>query len=353
MSMRLLAPMRVIEHNVGTKEPVKAYRCRVCDNPLYFENSVCVSCGTSLGFARAERAIVPVDETGRYVDATGAIWWVCANLNLSGCTWLAPVRGSACFACALTRTRPSDADAVGLEQFRLAEQAKRHLVVEMDTLGFPLVGKDVDAENGLAFDLLSTSEVSSEDNVVIGHENGLITIDLAETDDAYREKVRSRLAEPYRTMLGHFRHEVGHYYEWQLVREGESLARCRELFGDESKDYQAEIDRHYAEGPPAGWESEYISTYATMHPFEDFAETWAHYLHICDTIETTSEFGLATIGSITAFSSFRDVVTGVWVPLSVALNMINRSMGKDDLYPFVIPPRVVDKLEFVASLARP
>jgi len=332
---------------------VKAYRCRVCDNPLYFENSVCVSCGTALGFARQERAIVPVDQQGRYVDATGLVWWVCANLNLSGCTWLAKDKGAQCEACDLTRTRPSDDDVEGLEQFRLAEQAKRHLVVELDTLGFPVVAKTTDPENGLAFDLLSTTAHSSEHNVVIGHADGVITIDLAESDDAYREKVRAQLAEPYRTMLGHFRHEVGHYFEWQLVRGDERTARCRELFGDESKDYQAEIKRHYAEGPPDGWEQSYISTYATMHPFEDFAETWAHYLHISDTIETAGEFGLTAVAPVTAFSSFADVVRGVWVPLAVAFNMVNRSMGKDDLYPFVIPPPVLEKLAFVAALASP
>lgn len=330
---------------------MKAYRCRTCDNVLYFENSLCVSCGTALGFSRQERAIVPVDKQGRYVDATGLVWWICRNLNLSGCTWLARAKGEQCEACDLTRTRPANADVEGLEQFRLAERAKRHLVVELDTLGFPVVDKKTDPENGLAFDLLSTTDHSGEDNVVIGHENGVITIDLAESDDAYREKVRARLAEPYRTMLGHFRHEVGHYYEWQLVRGADQMAQCRELFGDESKDYQAEIKRHYAEGPPDGWEKAYISTYATMHPFEDFAETWAHYLHICDTIETAGEYGLTAVGPVTAFSSFADVVRGVWIPLSVALNMVNRSMGKDDLYPFVIPPPVLDKLAFVASLA--
>ncbi len=335
----------------GYKEPVKAYPCRVCDNALYFENSVCVSCGTALGYSRGERAIVPVDTTGRYVDATGLIWWVCRNLNVSGCTWLARDEKGQCTACDLTRTRPADADLEGLEQFRLAEQAKRHLVAELDTLGFPVVDKVTDPVNGLAFDLLSTTEHSGEANVVIGHQDGVITIDLAESDDAYREKVRAQLAEPYRTMLGHFRHEVGHYFEWQLVRSDDRKARCRELFGDESKDYQAEIQRHYAEGPPAGWESSYISTYATMHPFEDFAETWAHYLHICDTIETASEHGLIAVAPVTAFSSFGDVVRGIWIPLSIALNMVNRSMGKDDLYPFVIPPPVLDKLDFVASLS--
>ena len=207
-----------------------------------------MSCGTRLGFSRLERAIVPVDEKGRYVDAEGLEWYVCRNLTLSGCTWLAPRDGGQCSSCDLTRTRPHDDDAVGLANFPVAERAKRHLVVELDALGFPVVGKHEDPENGLAFDLLS----SVEENVVIGHANGVITIDLAESRAAHREKVREKLGEPYRTMLGHFRHEVGHYYEWQLVRGEELLARCRELFGDETADYQAEIDRHYADGPPDG-----------------------------------------------------------------------------------------------------
>lgn len=326
---------------------MKAFRCRVCDNPLHFENSLCVSCGTSLGFSRAERAIVPLDASGRYVDSTGLVWHVCANLNLSGCTWLAPLQGGQCSSCDLTRTRPSDDDLVGLTNFPAAEQAKRHLLVELDALGFPVIGKDVDPDDGIAFDLLS----SVAENVVIGHENGVITIDLAESDAAHREKVRAKLSEPYRTMLGHFRHEFGHYAEWQWVRGDERMARCRELFGDESKDYQAEIQRHYDEGPPDGWEASFISTYATMHPFEDFAETWAHYLHIADSIETAREYGLLTVGTIGDFSSFQNVVTGVWVPLSIALNQMNRSMGKDDVYPFVIPAPVLEKLDFVASLA--
>lgn len=333
---------------LGTSRGVRSYRCRVCDNPLHFENSVCVSCGSSLGYSRAERAIVPLDDQARWTDAGGEVWHRCRHLDLHGCTWLAREAGGQCEACDLTRTRPNDADPVGLAHYPAAERAKRHLVAELDTLGFVVVGKDVDPENGLAFDLLS----SVEENVVIGHADGVVTIDLAESDDAHREQVRAKLAEPYRTVLGHFRHEVGHYVQWQLVRGDELTARSRELFGDETADYQAAIDRHYAEGAPADWATSYISTYATMHPFEDFAETWAHFLHISDTIETAAEYGLTSVAPVTAFSSFRDVVSGVWVPLSVALNMINRSMGKDDLYPFVIPAPVLDKLDFVASLPR-
>jgi hypothetical protein len=332
---------------------VKSYRCRVCSSPLYFENSICVVCGTGLGYSRAEAEIVPIALDGTYVDASGLIWHVCRNLNLSGCTWLAALEGGQCFSCSLTRTRPNDADARGIRNFPVAERAKRHLIAELDRLGFPVVGRDAsngnDPVNGLCFDLLS----STDQNVVIGHDDGVITIDLAESDPAYRERLRGELDEPYRTMLGHFRHEVGHYYEWQLVEvagDAERLDRCRALFGDETADYQEAVDRHYSQGAPAGWEQSYLTNYATMHPYEDFAETWAHYLHICDTVETASEYGLTAVAFVDAFSLFRDLVTGVWVPLSTALNMINRSMGKDDLYPFVIPAPVLDKLDFVASL---
>lgn len=322
---------------------MRSFACRLCQSPLFFENSVCVSCGTALGFSRTERDIVPVDDAGTYVDEAGLVWHVCRNLNLSGCTWLAPLEGGQCVACDLTRTRPSEADLEGTAQFPEAEAAKRHLVVELDVLGFDI--------SGLVFDMLSSSEVAGED-VVIGHENGVITIDLAETDDARRERIRQQLDEPYRTLLGHLRHEVGHYVESQLVTPDrpERLARCRELFGDETLDYQAEIDRHYADGPPPDWATSYITTYATMHPFEDFAETFAHYLHISDTCDTAAAYGLVSVDGA-ADGRFRDLVRSVWIPLSVALNQINRSMGKDDVYPFVIPAPVLDKLDFVAGLA--
>ncbi|EFQ83165.1 hypothetical protein HMPREF0063_12374 [Aeromicrobium marinum DSM 15272] len=323
---------------------MRAFTCGICDSPLYFENSVCVSCGTNLGFSRDRREIVPVDEGGRWIDPDGLVWHVCDNLNLSGCTWLAPLEGGACSACDLTRTRPSDDDLTGLSQFPVAEAAKRHLLVELDTQGLSYVSRDDDPEFGLCFDMLS----SVEENVVIGHEDGVITIDLAEGDDAHRVKVRVELAEPYRTMLGHLRHEVGHYMEFLHVR-GDRIAAARELFGNEEASYPEAIERHYEQGPPENWEDSYISTYATMHPFEDFAETFAHVLHITDTVDTAASYGLLAIDP-SAFSSFRDLVTGVWVPLSTALNQINRSMGALDLYPFVIPPPVLDKLEFVASL---
>jgi len=335
---------------------MKAFTCQVCGQALYWENSVCMSCGTSLGYSRQLAAIVPVDATGTWTDADGRPWYVCRNLNLSGCTWLAPAAGGQCFSCALTRTRPNDADAVGLANFLRAERAKRHLIAELDRLGFPVVGKGSatggDPVNGLAFDLLS----SVDQPVVTGHHDGVITIDLAEGDSVHRERVRSELDEPYRTMLGHFRHEVGHYFQWLLVERTDRLPECRAVFGNETADYHAAIQRHYDNGPPPAWWTSYISTYASMHPYEDFAETWAHYLHICDAVDTAGEFKMAAPGLLDTGRGFGELVTTVWVPLATALNMMSRSLGARDLYPFVIPPPVLNKLEFVASLrpsARP
>ncbi|HMO11148.1 MAG TPA: putative zinc-binding metallopeptidase [Actinotalea sp.] len=325
---------------------MKAHRCEVCGHPLFVGNTRCESCGTRLGYLRAERRIVPVDEDGRWAGPAGLDRFVCQNLDTSGCTWLAPYRGAQCSCCDLTRTRPNDADAVGLAGFWLAEAAKRQLVAELDTLGLPVAARAEDPQRGLAFDLLS----SAAEPVVTGHADGVITLDLAESDDARREQRRLELGEPYRTTLGHLRHEVGHYYQWLLLTESADLERARELFGDETADYQAAIDRHYADGPPAHWHERYVSAYATMHPFEDFAETWAHVLHITDALETAREFGLLT-GPAPGLT-FRDLVTGSWVPLSIALNQMNRSLGHGDLYPFVLAPAVLDKLDFVADLVR-
>lgn len=326
---------------------MKAFVCRVCSNPLYFENSVCVSCGTALGFSRQEREIVPVDAERQYVDGDGLVWVVCTNLLLSGCTWLVRTRGEQCDSCALTRTRPNDADLEGLSLYADTERAKRHLVVELDARGFSFVSRDDDPETGLCFDLLS----SRGEDVTIGHANGVITIDLAEGNAVYREKMRINLGEPYRTMLGHLRHEVGHYME-ALHVQGPSLEEARTLFGDDTKDYQEEINRHYEQGAPDGWEADYISSYATMHPYEDFAETFAHYLHIRDTVETAWVHRLLSADTDLS-APFRQILTTVWIPLSIGLNQINKSMGKDDLYPFVIPATVMDKLDFIESVAQP
>lgn len=303
-----------------------------------------MACGSLLGYSREQHTIVAVNAHGVYVDESGKSWRLCRDLNLSGCTWLSDSEEGYCFSCQLTRTRPSDADLAGLDQYTTAEMSKRRLIVELDLLGFPIVTRETDPQRGLAFDLLSGPDVTT------GHADGVITLDLAESDDLYRERLRLDLDEPYRTMLGHFRHEIGHYY-WMMLVDGKRTQEFRELFGDERDDYQEAMSKHYEEGAPDGWETTYISKYATMHPWEDFAETFAHFLHIRATMHTATSFGLWPPIMPVQTESFRDLVVSLWVPISTGLNQINRSMGKDDLYPFVLTSSVLDKLQFVSELA--
>jgi hypothetical protein len=290
-------------------------------------------------------------EHGGAVDSSQ--FRLCANLHLAECNWLVekgPVR-LLCGSCALTRTRPNENDTKAMAAFAAAEKAKRRLIVELHELKLPIVGRDEDPEYGLAFDLLS----SEFEKVVTGHHNGVITLDLAEGDDVHREQLRVAMDEPYRTLLGHFRHEIGHYYYYRLVTTSQAYTqRFRELFGNPDADYQEALDRHYNEGPPPGWDENCVSSYATMHPAEDWAETFAHYLHIRDALDTAAAFGFApaaaTFERRALGPSGFDTIFEMWLPLTWALNMVNRSMGKEDLYPFVLPPAVLEKMRFIHTI---
>ncbi|MFL6088705.1 MAG: putative zinc-binding metallopeptidase [Aeromicrobium sp.] len=323
---------------------MRAFVCRVCQSPLVIEDVECSVCQTAVGYSRLEGDMVPVFN-GSYLDAAGSYWFRCRTRELSGCNWLVPYEGEQCFSCSLTRTRPPDADLEGLALYPVAESAKRHLVAELDRIGLPIVTRVEDPKAGLCFDLLS----SVNEKIIMGHNRGAITIDLQEGDDVIRVQMQREFREPFRTMLGHFRHEIGHYYEMLLVRGDDLIARTRAMFGDESQPYQEAIERHYRDGPPSGWEAMYISSYATMHPFEDFAETFAHFLHIRDAVDTANNFGL--ISQDDDGMEFGDLVRRIWLPLSTALNQINRSMGRRPLYPFKLPDPVINKLDFVAELA--
>lgn len=321
---------------------MRRFRCETCQNEVFFDSTVCQRCRSRLGYEPTADEMLGVG--GPVAREAGLV--ACANAEIARCNWLAPSAGGLCRSCTMTRTRPSDADGVGLRLFPLAEESKRHLIRDLTRLNFPLPVTGTPEGSGvpLSFDLLSSVAAS----VTIGHANGVITIDLAEGDHSHRERVRQQLAEPYRTMLGHFRHESGHYAQWQLVDRSDRIEESRELFGDERQDYQAALDAHYQDGPPADWPQRYISSYATMHPWEDFAECWAHYLHIQDAIETAVAFGL--IAEPDDDISARRLILEVWLPFATAMNVVNRSLGRRDLYPFVLLDPVLDKLAFVHSL---
>jgi hypothetical protein len=339
---------------------MRDFVCPNCGQRLTFENSICLSCGSALGFSLDDMALLviangPDSEHPGFVDASD--YQLCANLHLAECNWLVPINNQAerpnglCMACRLTRTRPNDSDTKALAAFARAEQAKRRLVAELHELKLPIIGRDRDPDYGLAFDLLS----SRHEKVLTGHHNGVITLDLAEGDDVHREQLRVEMDEPYRTLLGHFRHEIGHYYFYRLIDPSpDYLERFRELFGDPDADYRQALGRHYRSGAPAGWEERFVSSYATMHTSEDWAETFAHYLHIRDTLDTSAAFGLAPAAAtferrVLGPSAFPKIIE-MWLPLSWSLNMVNRSMGHDDLYPFVLPAAVLEKMRFIHTV---
>ncbi len=336
---------------------MRDFRCPNCGQHLAFENSVCLSCGSALGFSLDDTALLTIT-SGEDSEHGGAVdsrhYQLCANLHVAECNWLAKVNpniaaaAELCTSCKLTRARPNNADTAGLAAFAAAEKAKRRLLVELIDLKLPIINRDQDPEYGLAFDLLS----SGMEKVVTGHHNGVITLDLAESDDVHREQLRISMDEPYRTLLGHLRHEIGHYYFYRLISTSQDyLSRFRALFGDPDTDYGQALNRHYNHGPPAGWKNDYVSSYATMHPAEDWAETFAHYLHIRDTLDTAAAFGFTVSGAtfehrMLGPSGF-DTIIEMWLPLAWALNMVNRSMGRDDLYPFVLPEPVLKKMRFI------
>jgi hypothetical protein len=338
---------------------VQAFTCGSCGQLVFFDNDACVRCHSPLGYDHRRMAIVALIDVGdgRLVDMSEALapWQRCANAALTGCNWLVahdPENASAlCRSCALTRTRPADGDTDGMAEWVAAERAKRRLLFQLAQLGLPVVGRDEDPENGLVFDLLS----STETKVVTGHDDGVITLDLAEADDEHRERLRRQLDEPYRTVLGHFRHEIGHYYWPVLVTEANTLDACRALFGDDRASYAEAVKQHYASDEDDGgaWAESYISRYATMHPYEDWAECFAHYLHILDALQTSAHFGLGpgistakTPGAARPTGTFGEVIEQ-WLALAYGLNQVNQSMGRPDLYPFVLTPPVIRKLSFV------
>jgi hypothetical protein len=325
---------------------MRAFACPRCQALVFFDNSTCLTCGATLVYDRNTHTFQDLDR------GTGGLS-PCANRPVIGCNWSAPAAGL-CGSCVLTRTRPASADSPAMSAWADTEAAKRALVAQLDTLGLPLSPRVPDA-GGLAFDLLS----SAEEKVITGHANGVITLDLAEGDDAHREAVRVSLQEPYRTVLGHLRHEIGHYY-WPRLAEGDP--RFRELFGDESADYSEALAAHYGHADDHSWTDTHVSRYAAAHPWEDWAETFAQYLHIRDVLDTAAAWGvrvdgpgvaLATAPDApleadpgTAVADFEDLIR-TWLPLSFALNAINRSMGSSDLYPYLLVPAVLTKLNYV------
>ena len=353
----------------GIIHATRAYTCQ-CGRPVYFRNSACLACGAPLGYeidsARLQSLVPVADQPGRWAlwhDANSGHYQRCANLDANGCNWLVPgdaPAGTVCLSCSLTRTVPDLSQPQNVAAWRSLEQAKRHLVAQLLVMDLPVASKVTqDPEHGVAFDFLQPQPGKP---VLTGHDEGIITLNTEEANDAQREHVRSAMGESYRTLLGHFRHEIGHYYWDRLVRDTPWLEDYRTLFGDERADYAEALQRNYTQGPRPDWVQRFVSAYASAHPWEDWAETWAHYLHMVDTLGTAMRFGLDAKDVELPHAPFtRGIlwrpddpgaesflkITNAWVELTGVLNEMSRSMGEPDFYPFVLTPPVVAKLQFI------
>lgn len=348
---------------------MRLFSCDACGNTVHFDNHVCVACNRRIGYVSERSRMTALEPSGDgwMSHASGERFVPCANAEVAACNWLLPAdrAGQLCPACRHNRTIPALDGDKAIEAFRRIGAAERHLFYSLLAWNLPAPDKTEDAEAGLAFDFLADDV--GPDGVVIpvmtGHAEGVITLAIAEADDAAREERRVRLHEPYRTLLGHFRHEIGHYYWDRLVRDGGRTDAFRALFGDERQHYVEALERNYRDGPPADWQSRFVSSYAACHPWEDFAETFAHYIHMVDALETAHALGLVVSPRVASpqqldlevdFSPYRQkdfsALAAAWPPLTVAVNEINRSLGQRDFYPFVLSQDILSKLEFVHAL---
>jgi hypothetical protein len=337
---------------------------------VYFENRACERCHSRLGYAADANkihALKPAGDAWVTLGSRQAEFRFCGNAEHDACNWLVPVDSprTLCLACRHNQTIPDLSIEENLLRWRKLELARHHLFYGLLRSRLPLQTREENPETGLAFDVLAVNPQAPDDVVRTGHMNGVITMNLAEADDVTREQLRTGLGEPYRTLLGHFRHEIGHYYWDRLVRDGGHLEAFRACFGNETMDYGAALQTYYAEGPPADWRDRFISAYATAHPWEDFAESWAHYLHIVDTLEMAGSCGMRVDPVVTedvAYSAEIDFdphnardarqLVRRWLPIAGAVNSLNRCMGQPDLYPFVLSPAVIEKLGFIHDLLR-
>jgi len=338
---------------------MRRFTCQNCHQDVFFDNTHCLECGFQLGY-EPKGSVMLSSPDGETFAAGATTLYPCANRAVIACNWLTDTPGSLCTACRHNQVIPDLTVAEHATLWSQIEKAKRVLFYSLIAWDLPLETKVEAPETGLAFDFLADQQQpdGSVDTHLTGHASGLITINIAEGDDAERERRRLNLGEPYRTLVGHFRHEVGHYFFERLVRpDADRLARCRALFGNDELDYAEALKQHYDNGPPADWRAHFITPYASAHPFEDFAETFAHYVHMVDGLETAAAFGVKTDTASAAPTPYRDgtvrELVEAWVPVTVAVNAVNRSMGQPDLYPFVLSDAVHDKLAFVHDLVRP
>ena len=348
---------------------MKTFECS-CSNTLFFENSACLSCGAEVGWCPQCESITKLlpEGEGQYRCANtvcGAALVKCHNYAVEKvCNRCLPAESAGnsktalCDCCAYNDTIPDLSVEGNREKWARLEAAKRRLVYALDLLGLPRGADKGETSVPLSFDFKADVIPSQEfwrsmgkaERVYTGHANGKITINIREADPVEREKLRVDLGEAHRTLVGHFRHEIGHYY-WELLVRGQQDAECIAVFGDHNNPTYAEaLERHYQQGAPADWAQRFVSAYATMHPWEDFAETFATWLDLTGVLDSAHHVGFANVPDVRTADT--DTLVSAYRRVGIAMNEMNRTMGLIDYLPEVLVPPVVEKLRYVHQLIR-
>lgn len=349
---------------------MKPFTCTHCRHPVFFENSACVHCGLTLGFVPRRRRMVA------FAPATSQAWRPvgrgagrqvlrpCANrVEHAACNWMVDDEAAGhrlCPSCRLNDTIPDLSVPGHLDRWIAVERAKRRLVHGLASLGLaPQPKRDAGDPAGLAFRVLAPVDGRP---VLTGHAGGVITLDLMEADDVHREATRVSFGEPWRTLLGHLRHEAAHYLHHRWIAGQPALeAPWREAFGDERDDYAGALQRYHDEGPAPDWATRCISAYASAHPHEDWAETCAHLMLIVDAVETADAWGLRLASRASSAEPAADALSdgridelllAHWLPVARFVNAMNRSIGLPDAYPFQLPDAVLHKMRVAARCLR-
>lgn len=341
---------------------MKKFFC-YCGQPVFFDSHQCVTCGLSLGYDPELRQMLSFIETENGLvlkthqnefSLFNRDYRFCSNREDYGvCNWLVPADSPNCLCsgCQFNRYIVNLKSKANLNRWHQFEIAKKRLLYTLSGLGLPVKNGFKYPDDGLLFDFIedhrTAPDAYPESFVSTGFHGGVITINAMEADDAARESVREAMNESYRTLLGHLRHESGHYY-WTLMEDQASNTEFVELFGNPYEDYATALQNHYT-NPKEYWRDQYISAYASAHPTEDWAETWAHYLLIHDALETAHHNDLI---SDSPENLSLDTRIQTWANLSVTFNEISRSTGLRDTYPFVVTAVVTEKLKFIEAAIR-
>jgi hypothetical protein len=337
---------------------LKRGKCK-CNRWLFFGNTACLGCDRSVGRCCACRAMAsfsPASTSELFsCDNCHAEVQPCANRNLGICNCFANQTDSTgnvlCTYCEFTRVVPPHDSPDKFSRWRELESAKRRLLIQLSGLEFPPFASKFVPTCPLVFEFKEDTVLpdGSIEAVFTGHENGVITINAHEADSVRREQSRVAFNEPQRTLIGHMRHEYGHFLDLCCIQGDLLRAKYVELFGDPATvDYAEAKTRYYAQGPTGNWPESYVSAYASMHPWEDFAETVNVYLDLMALAETARD----QLGSNIDTSANGCVATFIseLLDLAITVSEFNFDMGLNALLPERFNDEVVCKLSYVHSL---